>query len=72
MPNCAEADEVAGVNPDPSAGDTGNHRADCENVALAPHVAPRADHVAAQEVRRFMRDNPGQLRLVAHAQEEAR
>ena len=37
---------------------------------LRAHVAPLADLVLAQEMRRFVRDHPGELRLVAHAQQQ--
>ncbi len=53
-----------------AAGDPCPHRQHCENVGLAPHVAPLAKLVLAQEMRRFVGDHSGQLRLVAHPQQQ--
>ena len=67
-----ELDIIAEIDAGPCAADAGEHRPDREDVGLAPLVAPGADHVAAQEVARFVRDHAGQLGLVAHAQQQAR
>ena len=66
-----ELDIVAEIDAGACTADAGEHRADGEEVGLALLVAPRADHVPAQEVAGFVRDHAGELRLVAHPQQQA-
>lgn len=70
MPSWA-ADEIAGIDPGPGTPDASDHGPDREDVGLASHVAPLADHVAAEEVAGLVGDHSGELRLVAHPQEKA-
>src|SRR6185503_7515068 len=62
---------VAEIDAGASPTDSGEHRADREDVGLSPLVAPRADLVPPQEMTRLVRDDSGELRLVAHTEEEA-
>ena len=66
-----QLDIIAEIDAGARPADSGEHRADRENVGLAPLVAPAADHVTAQEVARFVRDHARQLGLVAHPQQQA-
>ena len=64
-------DIIAEIDAGAGATDSGEHRPDREDVRLAFLVAPRTDHVAAQEMPAFVRDHASELRLVAHPQEQA-
>ena len=65
-----QSGEVAGVYSGPGPGDPRADREDREDVGLAAHVAPLADLVLAQEMAAFVGDHAGQLRLVAHPQQQ--
>ena len=52
-----QLDIIAQIHSCTRAADAGEHRPDGEQVRLAPLVAPRADHMAAQEMPGFVRDH---------------
>jgi hypothetical protein len=66
-----ELNEFAGVEAARRSAHARAHGEEAEGVGLALEVAPQADLVAAKEVAGLVGDDSGELRLVAHAQEEA-